>query len=66
MATKLVVVVLKGRGELVRSVAPAPIDDHHNLFADGAEVAITGWIDWRNSWASQYGTILEKTLEGPY
>jgi hypothetical protein len=37
MEAKLVVVVLKGGVELVRSVEPAPIDDHHDLFAGGAE-----------------------------
>jgi hypothetical protein len=31
------VVVLQGRVELVRSVDAAPIDDHHDLFAGGAE-----------------------------
>jgi hypothetical protein len=37
MEAKLVVVVLQGRVELVRSVDAAPIDDHHDLFAGGAE-----------------------------
>jgi hypothetical protein len=37
MEAQLVMVVLKGRVELVRSVDPAAIDDHHNLFAGGAE-----------------------------
>ena len=37
METKLVVIVLKGRGELVRSVDAAAIGDHHHLFAGGAE-----------------------------
>jgi hypothetical protein len=37
MEAKLVVVVLQGRVELVRSVEAAPIDDHHDLFAGGAE-----------------------------
>ena len=37
MEAKLVVVVLKGRVELVGAMAPAAIDDHHDLFAGGAE-----------------------------
>ena len=37
MEAKLVVVVLKGRVELVRSVDPAPIDDHDHLFPNFAE-----------------------------
>ena len=37
MEAKLVVVVLQGRVELVRSVDAAPIDDHHDLCAGGAE-----------------------------
>jgi hypothetical protein len=37
MEAKLVVVVLQGRVELVRSMNPAAIDDHHDLFASFAE-----------------------------
>src|SRR4029453_13703057 len=37
MEAKLVVVVLKGRVELGGAMDPAAIDDHHDLFAGGAE-----------------------------
>src|SRR6516162_9237023 len=37
MDATLVVRVLKGRVKLVRSVDPAAIGDHHDLFAGGAE-----------------------------
>ena len=37
MEAKRVVVVLKGRVELVRPMNPAAIDDHHDLFAGFAE-----------------------------
>jgi hypothetical protein len=37
MEAQLVVVVLQGRVQLVRSVDPAAIDDHHDLFAGGTE-----------------------------
>ena len=37
MEAKLAVVVLKGRVELVGPMAPAAIDDHHDLCADFAE-----------------------------
>jgi hypothetical protein len=37
MEAKLVVVVLKGRIELVRPMNPTAIDDHHDLCAGGAE-----------------------------
>ena len=37
MEAQLVVVVLKGRVELVGAMDPAAIDDHHDLFAGGAE-----------------------------
>jgi hypothetical protein len=37
MEAKLVVVVLKGRVELVRPMHPTAIDDHHDLFAGVAE-----------------------------
>src|SRR5262249_42364532 len=37
MEAKLVMIVVEGRIELVCPVDPAPIDDHHDLFAGGAE-----------------------------
>jgi hypothetical protein len=37
MEAQLVVVVLKGRVELVRPMHPTAIDDHHDLFAGFAE-----------------------------
>ena len=37
MEAKLIVVVVESRVELVRSVDPAAIDDHHDLFAGFAE-----------------------------
>ena len=37
MEAKLVVVMLKGRGKLVRPMDPAAIDDHDDLFASCAE-----------------------------
>ena len=37
MEAKLVMVVLQGRVKLVRSMNPAAIDDHHDLFASFAE-----------------------------
>ena len=37
MEAQLAVVVVEGRVELVRSMNPAPVDDHHDLFVRFAE-----------------------------
>src|SRR5437763_11286100 len=37
MEAKLAVVGRKGRGELVRPMDPAPVNDHHDFFPDVAE-----------------------------